>query len=154
MVLEFYDASQKKSASKRYHSELARRFREDLILDGKEPKSVQSYLAAVAHLAEHYACSPDRLCEDQIRQYLLLRSQTLKKNSMRPILAGIQFFYRVTLPRDWKTLAATRIPKSRTLPAVLMPLAVTEFNRRWLLHVLPAGLHRVRYYGFLNGSSK
>ena len=25
---------------------------------------------------------------------------------------------------------------------------------RWLLHVLPAGLHRVRYYGFLHNSSR
>jgi len=116
-----YYASQKKSSRKRYHSELARRFREDLILDGKEPKSVQSYLAAVAHLAEHARCSPDRLSEEQIRQYLLLRSQSLKPNSMRPVLAGLQFFYRVTVPRDWKTLAAARIPKTRTLPAVLMP---------------------------------
>jgi hypothetical protein len=34
-----------------------------------------------------------------------------------------------------------------------MPLSVSEFVRRWLLHVLPAGLHRVRHYGFLNSSS-
>jgi integrase/recombinase XerD len=72
-------------------------------------------------LAEHFRCSPDQLSEEQIRQYLLLRSQALKPNSMRPILAGIQFFYRVTVPRDWKTLAAARIPKTRTLPAVLIP---------------------------------
>lgn len=35
-----------------------------------------------------------------------------------------------------------------------MPLEVTEFIRRWLLHVLPVGLHRVRHYGFLSRSSK
>jgi hypothetical protein len=35
-----------------------------------------------------------------------------------------------------------------------MSLTVTEFIRRWLMHVLPVGLHRVRHYGFLNGSSK
>ena len=35
-----------------------------------------------------------------------------------------------------------------------MPLSVTEFIRRWLLHVLPSGLHRVRHYGFLNSSSR
>jgi Putative transposase/Transposase zinc-binding domain len=31
----------------------------------------------------------------------------------------------------------------------IMALAATEFIRRFLLHVLPAGLHRIRYYGFL-----
>jgi hypothetical protein len=30
-----------------------------------------------------------------------------------------------------------------------MTLAAGEFIRRFLLHVLPAGFHRIRYYGFL-----
>jgi hypothetical protein len=30
-----------------------------------------------------------------------------------------------------------------------MTLAATEFIRRFLLHVLPAGFHRIRYYGWL-----
>ena len=31
----------------------------------------------------------------------------------------------------------------------LMTLAADEFIRRFLLHVLPGGFHRIRYYGFL-----
>lgn len=34
-----------------------------------------------------------------------------------------------------------------------MPLSVRELIRRWLHHVLPAGLHRVRHYGFLHRCS-
>jgi Putative transposase len=30
-----------------------------------------------------------------------------------------------------------------------MPLSAEEFIRRFLLHVLPGGFHRIRYYGFL-----
>ena len=30
-----------------------------------------------------------------------------------------------------------------------MTLQATEFLRRMLLHVLPPGFHRIRYYGFL-----
>jgi Putative transposase/Transposase zinc-binding domain len=33
--------------------------------------------------------------------------------------------------------------------AKTMTLAADEFIRRFLLHVLPAGFHRIRYYGFL-----
>ena len=40
---------------------------------------------------------------------------------MRPIVASFKFFYRVTVPREWKTLQAIWIPKVRTLPAVLVP---------------------------------
>ena len=36
-----------------------------------------------------------------------------------------------------------------------MTLAPEEFMRRFLLHVLPAGFHRIRHYGLLaNGSRK
>jgi hypothetical protein len=31
----------------------------------------------------------------------------------------------------------------------VMPLSADEFIRRFLLHVLPDGFHRIRYYGFL-----
>ena len=34
-------------------------------------------------------------------------------------------------------------------PPQTMTLAAGEFIRRFLLHVLPAGFHRIRYYGFL-----
>ena len=33
--------------------------------------------------------------------------------------------------------------------AKTMPLSADEFIRRFLLHVLPSGFHRIRYYGFL-----
>jgi hypothetical protein len=35
-----------------------------------------------------------------------------------------------------------------------MTLAAEEFIRRFLLHVLPAGFHRIRYYGFLGNRSR
>jgi hypothetical protein len=35
-----------------------------------------------------------------------------------------------------------------------MTLATDEFIRRFLLHVLPAGFHRIRYYGFLASHSR
>jgi len=36
----------------------------------------------------------------------------------------------------------------------LMTLELYEFLRRFLLHVLPAGFHRIRYYGFLTNSKR
>jgi len=35
-----------------------------------------------------------------------------------------------------------------------MTLDPHEFIRRFLIHVLPAGFHRIRYYGFLNSQSR
>ena len=35
-----------------------------------------------------------------------------------------------------------------------MTLAADEFIRRFLLHVLPRGFHRIRHYGLLAGSTR
>jgi hypothetical protein len=35
-----------------------------------------------------------------------------------------------------------------------MTLATDEFIRRFLIHVLPAGFHRIRYYGLLTSSKR
>lgn len=56
-----------------------------------------------------------------MRKYLIAKRKALALNSIRPILGAIKFFYRVTVPRDWATLAAMRLPKSRTVPKVLPP---------------------------------
>lgn len=90
------------------------------------PRTIAAYLNAVGHLAKHFHTAPDKLSETQIRQYLLKRRSELAVNSMRPVLAGIQIFYRITEPRDWKTLKAMRIPKHRTLPRVLVPERVWQ----------------------------
>ena len=50
----------------------------------------------------------------------------------------------------WKDYRADRRVRLKT-----MTLAVPEFIRRFLLHVLPAGFHRIRYYGLLaNGQRR
>lgn len=36
----------------------------------------------------------------------------------------------------------------------IMTLAIEEFIRRFLLHVLPRGFHRIRHYGLLAGSAR
>jgi hypothetical protein len=36
----------------------------------------------------------------------------------------------------------------------VMTLAIDEFIRRFLMHVLPAGFHRIRYYGMLTSSKR
>ena len=48
----------------------------------------------------------------------------------------------------WKDYRATGRERAK-----VMTLAVNEFIRRFLIHVLPGGFHRIRHYGlFANGS--
>ena len=80
----------------------------------------------IAQLAEYYRTSPELLSEEQVRKYLVLRRQQLQLNSMRPVAAAHKFFFAKTVPRDWETLRALRIPKVRTLPTVLTPEKVWQ----------------------------
>ena len=48
---------------------------EDMQLRGLSKKTQESYVRAVRQLAEHYGKSPDRINEEELRQYFLhLRS--------------------------------------------------------------------------------
>ncbi|CAD71828.1 IS91 family transposase [Rhodopirellula baltica] len=47
-----------------------------------------------------------------------------------------------------------QVKRSGTRQYKPMQMRVEEFIRRWLQHVLPAGFHRVRHYGFANARSK
>ncbi len=54
----------------------------------------------------------------------------------------------------WKDYRANKAGRGKTRYKA-MTLAPEEFMRRFLLHVLPGGLHRIRHYGLLaNGSRK
>jgi hypothetical protein len=54
---------------------------------------------------------------------------------------GVTFHYK-----DYRRTGADR--------QQVMTLAVDEFIRRFLVHVLPRGFHRIRHYGMLAGSSR
>jgi hypothetical protein len=55
--------------------------------------------------------------------------------------AGVTFRYK-----DYRRDGADR--------QQVMPLAADEFIRRFLLHVLPRGFHRIRHYGLLAGTAR
>ena len=55
----------------------------------------------------------------------------------------------------WKDYRAKNDGVKGKLRHKTMTLSADEFMRRFLLHVLPGGFHRIRHYGFLaNGSRK
>jgi len=74
------------------------------------------------------------------------------------VIRGAVANWRVTECDDLDSIEDARlslqVKRSGTKKYRSVSLSVIEFIRRWLLHVLPAGLHRVRYYGFLHNSSR
>lgn len=102
-------------------SALQRRMIEDLQLAGMSERTQQMYVRAVRLLAEHYKKSPDKITEEELRQYFL-HIKNDKKWSRAGItiaLCGIKFFYEKTLKRKWPIFDVVRPHAEKKLPVIL-----------------------------------
>lgn len=109
-------------------TELRRRMLEDMQLWGLSRGTQNAYVHAVRALAEHYRQSPDRLTEEQVRQFLvyLIRQKRAAEGTLGTYRSGIRFFYATTLQRPLPVFELVRCKKRRRLPAVLSRQEVRE----------------------------
>jgi site-specific recombinase XerD len=107
---------------------LRQRMLQDLQLAGLSEHTQEAYLRAVRQLADHFHAPPDRLSEQQVRDYFLHLKNDRKFASGSLVVAysGIKFFYSHTTPREWPTLQRLRVRKEKRLPDVL---SVEEVRR-------------------------
>jgi len=93
----------------------------DLLLRNYSPKTLQAYTGCMLRFVKHFHRSPDLMGESEIREFLLHLVEERKASpSLRKMfVAGIKFFYRVTLnrPGEVERIPYPKIPK--TLPDVL-----------------------------------
>lgn len=109
-------------------SKLRQRMLEDMELRGYSPRTQGHYLEGVRALARHYKRSPDRINEEEIRQYFLYLKHK-KKSSPGTIIMryyGIRFFCTMTLNRNWRIFDIIKPPKRQNLPVVLSRDEVTK----------------------------
>ena len=100
---------------------LRKKMHQDLQLAGLSEGTQGLYLRVLRQLAVHYDTPPDRLSEQQVRDYLLHLKNDKKSASSTLGIAysAIKFFYSHTVPRDWPTLQRIRVQKEKRLPDVL-----------------------------------
>ena len=100
---------------------LRRRMTEDLQLRGYADRTIKAYVLVVSQLATFYGIAPDRLTEEQIRDYLLHLTNVRKvaASSFTQALCGIKFLYAHTLERHWPVLDLARPKRAARLPVVL-----------------------------------
>ena len=94
---------------------------EDMQLNGLADRTQESYLLAVRQLARHYQKPPDRINEEELRQYFLYlkNEKHAARNTCTINLCGIKFFFQHTLGREWKTFDFVRPLREKKLPVVL-----------------------------------
>ena len=97
---------------------LRQRMREDMQLRGLSPTTQRCYVQAVQHFAQHFAKSPDRITEEELRHYFLyLRNEKRVSRSTATVtLCAIKFLFEHTLHRAWPTLEFIRPPRSINCP--------------------------------------
>ena len=90
-------------------------------LRGFSARTPEAYAHAVRQLAAHYHKPPDRITEEEIRQYFLHLTQVRKlaRASVTIALCGIKFFFEQTLQYRWTSLRLMRPPRQSKLPVVL-----------------------------------
>lgn len=102
-------------------TELRRKMIEDMQLHGYSEKTRESYVNAVKGLSAFYKRSPDKLTEEEIRDFFLhlVNERRSARSTVTVYLCGIKFFYEKTLGRDWLVFDLIRPKKRNKLPVVL-----------------------------------
>jgi hypothetical protein len=108
-----------------------------------DKKTFKRFLAPLRHINWIVYCKPPFAGPKQVLRYLSRYTHRVAISNRRLVAAdngGVSFRwkdYRIEGPERWKT----------------MTLTAHEFIRRFLIHVLPRGFHRIRHYGlFANGN--
>lgn len=109
-------------------SPLRQRMIEDMTIRNLAPTTQKIHLSAVEKFSSYFHSSPDKLSFKDVRTYQLhLISRGLQPTTINAIMAGLRFFYKITMGF---AEASTYIPlmrRSYKLPVVLTTDEVTKF---------------------------
>jgi len=109
---------------------LRQNFIRELVIRGTSPRTQESYVSAVARLAKHYHQSPDRLTDDQLKDYIfyLAHDKKLAASSLNQAVSAMRAFYSWVLRRsvDQLWLVLPRVYRAVRRPQVF---SVEELER-------------------------
>ncbi|MBC8421385.1 MAG: site-specific integrase [Actinobacteria bacterium] len=95
----------------------------DMQLHHFSQSTQKSYEVSVFKLAKYYHISPDKISEDQLKDYILylINERSLKWSSINTITAGLRFFYRKTMGREDLALSIPLRKNPSPLPEIFSP---------------------------------
>jgi site-specific recombinase XerD len=102
-------------------SALRQKMIEDMQLKGLAVRTQEAYVNAVLQLSRRFKKSPDRIDEQELREYFLYlkNEKRVAESTFSIALCGIKFFYEQTLKKEWHTLQLVRPDRKKKLPVVL-----------------------------------
>lgn len=102
---------------------------EDLQLKGYSDSTQSLYVSAVRQLCEHFNKPPDKITEDDLREYFLYGKNVKKwtRSTSTVALCGIKFFYENTIKRPWPTLLFIRPGVKKSCRSYSAVMKFTQF---------------------------
>jgi len=99
---------------------LRQRMIEDMQLYGLSVYTQEVYVNAVKDLARFYNSSPEKISEDQLRQFFLhlTNEKKVSVSTFKIHLCAIKFLYEKTINRKWPVLKIVRPKKRLKLPVI------------------------------------
>jgi site-specific recombinase XerD len=96
---------------------------EELQRRNYSPTTIRYYLRVVENFARHFGKRPDRLTQDNIREYqvYLLQERKLQAGTVGLHIAALRFFFVKTLRRPYLQLDLPSPKRPKRLPTVLSP---------------------------------
>lgn len=126
---------------------------EELVLRGLSERTQEAYVHQVYQLAKFYRRSPDKLSEEQVRQYLfhLASERRLAASTVNQAVNAFRFFYgrvlrrdlevlRQALPHGRKSIRRPEVFSIGELEKLFTVGAVHPMHRAFLMAVYGAGL--------------
>jgi len=99
---------------------LKRRMIEDMQLRGLSPHTKAGYLMRVTLFARHFGKLPDKLGEEEIRQYLLhlVNDKHVSYGVFEQTYCALKFIFETTLKRPWEMKHVPHPKKPQRLPVI------------------------------------
>ena len=126
---------------------------QELVLRGMAERTQEAYIHHVYHLAKFFRLSPDKLSDEQVRQYLfhLASERKLSRSTVNQAVNAFRFFYehvvhrdveplRRALPHGRKVVRRPEVFSIQEIEKLLTIGAVHPMHRAFLMTVYGAGL--------------
>lgn len=97
----------------------------ELTLQGKSPRTIESYSRCLRQIATYFDTCPDHLTTEQLKTYFIQLVENKSWSAVKIARNAIQFFYKHVLERPWQWVNIVKPPRVQTLQDVL---TVAEVN--------------------------
>ena len=85
------------------------------------PRSINTYVSVISHLAQHFNTSPEQLTVDQVKDYLhyKIKNRSCSVSLVNQTISALKILYQDILGMQWEDLKIKRPRKEKKLPVIL-----------------------------------